>query len=99
MEGVVLRQGRPRAAAAVKTSRGGWQAAVTARMHTDLLVIEWRNEAEAAGLPAYSCACRLGRPLSKRAARRYLELLNGGDPSGSDKQIQIDTGTYSLAVL
>ena len=47
-------------------------------------------EAEAAGLPAYSCACRLGRPLSKRAARRYLELLNGGDPSGSDKQIQVD---------
>ena len=47
-------------------------------------------EAEAAGLPAYNCAYRLGRALSKQAARRYLELLNGGDPSGSDKQIQVD---------
>ena len=48
-------------------------------------------EAEADGLPAHSCACRLGCALSKHAGRRYLAgLLYGGDPSGSDKQIQVD---------
>ena len=48
-------------------------------------------EAEASGLPAYSWACRLGCPLSKPAARCYLAgLMYGGDPSGSDEQIQVD---------
>ena len=48
-------------------------------------------EAEADGLPAHSRACRLGCALSKHEGRRCLAgLLYGGDPSGSDKQIQVD---------
>ena len=43
-----------------------------------------------AGLPTSSVSFPICKLSGKRAARRCLGLLYGGDPSGSDKQIQVD---------